>query len=200
MINRNLAFCIGIFLIFSHKVIAEPLSHKNLGLIYTEAKSDDLDASGYGLEAEILIWDHLILGGYLASAKNKSGLEGVNSVNSRFIGIVASIVTSISESTEVYGGMDLSRVKTESETGYSSLSGSVIHKDFFVGLGFSTHSAYELSFDIYRDISEYDSETLLKTAGRYFLNNEVSVGLKYDLSTSNSSYSDVGLSFRYDFN
>ena len=141
MINRNLAFCIGIFLIFSHKVIAEPLSHKNLGLIYTEAKSDDLDASGYGLEAEILIWDHLILGGYLASAKNKSGLEGVNSVNSRFIGIVASIVTSISESTEVYGGMDLSRVKTESETGYSSLSGSVIHKDFFVGLGFSTHSA-----------------------------------------------------------
>jgi len=199
MINRNLVFCIGIFSILSHKVIAEPLSHNNLGLIYGEAKSDELDATSYGLEGEILIWNHLILGGYLASSKNKSGLESVDSVDSRFMGIVTSVVANISESAEVYGGMDLSRVKTESKTRYGSLSGSVIHKDFFVGLGFSTHSTYELSFDIYRDISEYDSETLLKTAGRYFLNNEASVGLKYELSTNDSSYSDVEISLRYDF-
>ena len=93
---------------------------------------------------------------------------------------------------------------TDSSTGSVGFgSGSVGNndtvKDVYVGIGFSNNAAYQVSFEIERELDGEDEETLFELSGRYFMAAEISTGLAYEWDTSKDDYSAIKLSVRYDF-
>ena len=199
--NKSLLSAVALLSISSLS-IAAPLSHDNVQLSYTKSSSDGIDFKGFFIEGQKQLTSNIFLGGAIARVSDDSGLSSGQSFKATVLGVSINGLKKLSADAEVYGGLEINRIKTEIDYGFGSDDATDTVKDIYAGVGFSNNAAYQLNFEIEKEIdSDSDDDiTTFELSGRYFMGAEASVGLGYEWDTDDDDYSAVELSVRYDFN
>jgi len=170
-------------------------SYADLNYVTTDIDGVDEDLDGFALRGSIEITDQVFLFGNYTDQSAESGGADVDYTTYTIGGGYA---WSLSDTADLYGKLGYANAEVEvSVPGFGGFS--VDDDGFLLGMGLRGRvaGAFELEGSVnYLDFSEGGDDTSLGVAARWFLTDQLNVGLEGDFGSDVTTY---GVGMRWNF-